>query len=66
MLIHQAQLTHITPAKLLLLNDGRIGRTVYSDVYEWAEFSTEQQARECERKLLNVVQYFKNKIDNDE
>lgn len=40
------------------------GADSYSDVYEWAEFENEKQARECERKLLEMVEYFKNKLDD--
>lgn len=34
------------------------GSDFYSKCYEWATFSTEAEAKECERKLKEVVDYF--------
>jgi hypothetical protein len=53
---------------VLEATDGSLaaGCDSYSDVYEWAEFANEKQARECEQKLLEMVEYFQNKLKSEE
>lgn len=38
------------------------GSDRYSEVFEWATFSTKAEAEECERKLVEVILYFTRKI----
>jgi hypothetical protein len=34
------------------------GRNSYSEVEEWAEFDTLEDAKECERRLVKVIEDF--------
>lgn len=40
----------------------KAGSNWESDLEEWAEFSTLEDAQACERKLLDVIYYFASKL----
>ena len=38
------------------------GNNHYSNVEEWATFHTEKEAKECEKKLFDLIVYFERRL----